>query len=322
MAKIPKESLRVGARMAAYGQTWAPAFAFTVMGPVPLGAELVLDFDKPDGSAWIVFRIGLGECGEGEPVAVDDGVTDEELRTRETGDFPFRIRLVSELEGVDEELLSGRYHVSEAGSRNFDTRHDWLLPIGTLAFEAADDEDAPTLEASVFLRGDVNTCDVGGYLFLNGKKLLSSDVRGEVEIASRRDLPSASGVLTERSVREFVLSFPLVKAYVSASDEDMVGWLDLSGAPGTYEVKVTRDHKLERVLGFTVGADGRLVVPGPIVPTNTGGYRIVCPADTPGKLDGDWDRAAAVPDAYYGNPGPPGNEADLSVFYPNFRADG
>lgn len=319
MARILKHTLFVRpAKMGSYSSGWGIDLKFVIAGAIPSGSQVICGFKKPDGSEWMTITIDVDEQGEDDMVACRGTALDDDLLLSEAGDFAFDLRLVSELEGVDDTLLTGTLPVLpvDGGSKpDFAPRVDWLLALGTVGVDVRGDSDAPKLEARAWLGGDVDTYQVGAYLFYEGKKIRSSEARGEADVEGWGDqvTTAAGGPLAKC----FSVTFPTVRGWMNGGYGDSDSWHLLAANPGSYEIKLTREKKLDRVIRFKIGADGRMESTGPVLRRADGGLDMRCPVEIKGKSDGAFDAAWAEANAFYGNPGEE-SDLDLAVMYEAF----
>jgi hypothetical protein len=318
-ARIVRQSLRLYPVAQTYGPTkWGPAFSFDLRGPVPSGSQVIVAFQKPDGSDWLTSTVDVNEQGDDAAVTCTGAIHEEELQTDETGAFGFSLKLVSELEGVDKLLGKGTLRIEKAarqGDRKaWRVRADARLASGTVQVDGLEsDPDAPVLTASVWL-GDTEEHQLAAYLFFNGKKLRSSE-KDEAEVSSALQLSDSDG---NGGAREFTVKFDTVRGFINGGWGDADSWHDLSKNPGKYEVKVAREKKLERVLAFEVGKDGKLVATGPVEPLGTGALRMHAKVATPGKHDVIDAALAAEP--WYGL-GPPAVDLGCDALYAGYQGN-
>lgn len=296
-------------KMGYYAEGWTPKFEFLLQGPTPAGGEMICEIKKPDNSAWLELRKEINETSEEETTRVDIASYENEHHTPDTGEFPFTIRLVSELDGVDEELFSGVLNVQQTDN-NYFVSHDWLLPAGRLWIDTYHDNDAPPLNASVWLKGNVDTYQLGAYLFYNGKRIYSTENRDHADIDSRREITTTSGSADENSYREFVAAFRVVKGYLNCEYADMSDWHILLQNPGEYEIKFALERKPVRSIKFSVGENGRITHAGPIAQNQSGVPAMTVDVTVTAKDETDFDRDALASQVFYGNPG---LESDLTT---------
>lgn len=290
------------AKRSAWDEGWGPAFSFELRGPIPSASQVIVSFCRPDGSDWLSVPFDTAECGEDGRTRVEGSAFEENLRTAETGSFPFSVRLVSELEGVDETLFSSTFAVEErpvsSGRMDYHSPCDWRLLHGSLWLDLGGDADAPVLVSALCLKNGAETWELEAYLFHNGKKVLSSETSGQIEISAARVFPAASGELDEVAVREFQFEFRAARGYIGAEYQDMDSWYDLSRNPGSYEIKVTRQKELVRILPFSVGEDGR-IVPGELLAEKDGTVQLLFPVKIAGTFDGPVQADTSA--AFYGH---------------------
>ncbi len=279
------------AQMGAYAKGWTPAFVLQLQGTVPSAAQLLAEVTGPGDQAWLALAFDVDESSD-ETFIKEWTLTAADAEVRDVGGgYRVKMRLVSELEGVDYELLDASFTV-EPEADGFVARMDHLLTRGALWLDLGD-EDAPRLNAAVWLANGAETHEIGAYLFFNGKKLMEAD-----DVSAGRELLLSTGAAGEHGVRELRFAFDKAKAWRNCEYGDMEGWHDLSLHPGDYEIKVTRAKKLDRSLKFSVGADGRLQKSGAVEPDAWRRWEMSVPVTVLGKADGNWD-AAAQPSAAF-----------------------
>ncbi len=73
--------------------SWVPRVSFELLGPVPGGSQWMVDFQMPDGKAWISYKCQTEELGDdvqGE-VKTPTSDDDEKKAITQTGLFPFKV---------------------------------------------------------------------------------------------------------------------------------------------------------------------------------------------------------------------------------------
>lgn len=297
-------------KMGYHTEGWTPKFEFLLQGPTPAGGTCICEVKKPDGSTWLQLTKEVDETSEEETTRVDLATYENEHHTTDTGEFSFAIRLVSELDGVDEMLFSGVLNVQPTDNDNYVVSHDWLLPVGKLWLDTYHDNDAPPLNASIWLKGEVDAYQLGAYLFHNGKRIYSTENRDHADIESRRNITTTNGNADENSYHEFSVGFRVVKGYLNCEYGDMTDWHILLQNPGEYEIKFALERKPVRSIKFSVGEDGRIAQAGPIMRNYYGVPTMTVDVLVTAKDESDFDRDALSSRAFYGNTGV---ESDLTT---------
>ncbi|MBS2020763.1 MAG: hypothetical protein JST92_00010 [Deltaproteobacteria bacterium] len=301
--RILLHSLNIRPIAQPYGpKGWGPSFSYTLRGQLPSGTQLFTHLDNPDGSEWLTLTNDVNEQGPDDFVNVSAATCDDGLTTDQVGAFPFRIRMVSELEGVDEVLYAGKLVIERTADWNerkqiFRARNDWQLGWGSVQIDLGSDLDAPRLHATMWAGGGAQSHQMAAYLFFNGKKLFSSEVREQIDVSTLLTAPHSDG---NGGCTEFAIEVKTARAYINGSYGDMDQWHDLSKHPGKYELKMTREKKLDRTLAFEIGADGKLVSTGFTEFALGTGARMHAPVKVVGKFDDGLDPAASPSAPWYG----------------------
>lgn len=295
MAAVIKHSLRASAGTFASfrPEGWHPRLQVTLVGPSPGAAELVWTTVKPDGSAWFERRVDAPELAEGQWATVDLQRWEDGGDLDEAGTVAFTLRVVSELDGIDELLHVGALTaVALDGEHRYALDHDWLLPVGLVALDAVDELDAPRLKVTAFFKGEVDASQVEAHCFHDGTRFApASDVEGRYAFTANDGAPVGA---------ELVATFDAVRGWNNLAHQGWGddGWHLLDAHDGAYEVKFVRDRKVARVVAFEV-ADGRLVAAGAVEPDRWVGPTLITGATVQGDLDGPWDEASSP---FYGDP--------------------
>lgn len=293
--------------------SWIPEIQFEVLGPIAGGEKIYVEFDMPDGKPWMKVNMRTPELETDvwENIKAD-GADDSALEKQAIlgeGVFPFRIRMKNPLSGTDATLFSGKFKVGTypldqnipdyKGKKDFFIDYDWHLPLAYVWLNPQSDENVPQLATQICLRGEVRSEKLEAYLFYNGKQIAkesaSNNARKQM-YTSAADEPSHRWQIWEftfASVRGFNKS-------ESANDYSQNFFLDKN--PGDYEIKVSRDNQLSRVIKFSVGKDGRIIDSGIARSANLGGVRMIFPAKISGTGDGQFNSEAWRMEALFYNP--------------------
>ncbi len=308
---IIKNSLLIQpSEMSPYSGGWTPRFRFLLQGPTPAGGEVIATVNRPDSSDWLTLTIAMNETEDGALTNCDMYSYEGDHHTTDTGDFSFTIRLVSELDGIDETLVSGVLNVEQIDEKSYHTNHDWLLPLGQLFIDTSYDADAPPLNASFWYKGGVDMYQLGAYLFYNGKRIYGTEDSSHATMESKRELTVANSKNYENDYKEISVNFRVVKGYRNCDYSNMDDWHLLIENPGEYEIKFTIERKPIRSIKFSVGDDGRIEQSGAIMLNQN--YVGVMNVDVTvtAKDETDFDRDTLSSKAYYGNAG---LESDLTI---------
>jgi len=308
-AHLIKHALRIGAsgNDGYHPEGWNPKLRATVMGPTPPGAELVWTMYKRDGSSWFEHSVPLPELADEEMHSASLQKWNSGTDITDEGRARFTLRIVNELDGIDELLHDGAFTISRRqGSNNiFGVDQSSLLTTGLVGFDVYDEHDAPKIRATVFLGGSVDAYEVEAHIFLDGNRFAkASDVGGGYDFTSN-DGQSLG--------REFIAEFDSVRGWNNLTSQ---GWGDsdwhlLDGHPGHYEIKFTRGGKVNRTMFFDV-EDGRIVKDELIEPDEAGRPCMWRITEIIGSFEGDVGEFPDAPRAY--------GDLDTSTF--DFSADG
>jgi hypothetical protein len=293
---------------------WTPQMRFRVNGPISEGAQITVEFTKPDGQAWLKFNCATGPVGANQWWQVTDCGEDlpEEILARETGLYGLKISLRDELAGKNEQLFAGKLKVgkffaggnqtSEKGHFGYYIDYDWWLPFGQVYAKEQEEgyeaEYAP-LAVALWFRGDVHG-EVSAHLFYGGR-----------EISNTKDTTKGTA-LSESLIATFDNSSYIWKkqnffftnafVYNNETENNHPNAFRLDKNPGEYEIKVLRKGSLVRTLKFTVGADGKIVDTGIAERNLLGNKRIIVPVQVTGDEDGAKpDLQAWRTSAFFGN---------------------
>jgi hypothetical protein len=295
-------------------RSWTPGIQFTVTGPIEPGSQLVAEFfdgKKP----WVSINLQTPELAAGAAADVVGGRNEvpEEQAIIGTGRYAFDIRLKNELTGGDVVLFKGTFAVDKFagnpeqkknGSYEYFVDQDFWLPYGALWLDA-NDPQAPTLRASVWLRGSFTPPNDVVYLLYEGKPICDSKSDERASGAAGPSFINSPGG-ESRTWHRAELSFNCARAFSTYPDDYGIHeppFHLLDKHPGAYVVKVMRAGKVIRALAFTVGADGKIADPGLTARAKLGGHRMLVPiqvlaeSEDGQKLDRDAWKAGI-----YGNP--------------------
>jgi hypothetical protein len=295
--------------------SWFPQVSFRVRGPIAGGSQFIVEYTKPDGSVWGQTQCPTEEIGADRWTGVvtprDSSTAAEKKYTTAVGTFGFKIRLKNELSGTNQVLYTGKFTVGKVSKSNgtpptknkydYVVNHDWTLPLGYLWFDR--DQVSTHFSATMWFKGDTNGADLSAYLFYKGKQIASTKEQGSAS-TTEKEVRTVDGAATDPAWRSWIITWFNIAdtALDPKNPNERLFYLDKN--PGEYEIKVLRKGTLCRTATFTVGADGKIVVPGvtqgadPMITTD----RIPIPVKVLGTTDGVWNKAAWPNDAFYGNP--------------------
>jgi hypothetical protein len=296
--------------------SWVPLIRFNHFYNNEKSLNYTVEYFNPDGSAWYSEKLEQGNSAADRTVRFESpspygGILDTKS-TAGTGIYSFKIT-DQDTKAV---LYQGKFKVGkfstssspqEKNKVDFFVEHDWLLPFGVIGFHHSLDEVGGMMpEVSVWLKGLVNADELEGRLFYKNQ-----------QIASTKDEKSASGV-SDYDERTTQFAPPFAPQNIWKRWQFQWGnfRFDNNGTfnrdyypkalyadknPGEYTVKIYRNGTQIRELGFTIGADGKFVVPAYTNQILMPYHRIILPVKIVGITE-KWDSAAWKTDAFYGNP--------------------
>jgi len=305
--------------------SWSPRITYRVVGPIPAGSQLAVEFALPSGKPWLKFNCDTKETKPGFWWETSCGVNTDDVKDEqasiETGAATFQITLKNELEGTNKTLFSGKFDVEKfhvgvvdlpkfKNNFSYYVNYDWNLPIGYIY--GYDNMDAkvgyPPSETEArfsfvtWFKGDPKTIDYAqyvAYLYYQGKVVADSaggDKFGstgcQTTIAASYESPNTY------CRRRFTVNATVWDKQPQYHTQDFPMYKN----PGEYEIKVLENGKLARTAKFTMGPNGRLVETGIGPQNNLGTGRIVVPVQVLGDQDGQWDRNAYKTKAFFVNP--------------------
>jgi hypothetical protein len=291
MTSVIKHTLRASAA-SPHSVGWRPRLAFQLGGPTPAGAELVWNTARPDGSPWFEHRVAVPQLGDGETTRIDLLRQEPDADLAEPGTAEFSLKLVSELEGVDQSLHEGSF-TTEAlpGEHRYAVDNDWMLGLALLNLDSVNEPDAPRFRVTVFVKGDVDVARLEAYCFHQGGRIATA-----LFIESRHSFTASDGSVVGH---EIVAEFDSVRGWNNLRASGWgAPWHLLDEHDGRYEVKLVRASKVARVLAFDVVA-GRIVAPAFVEPDPWSGATVVVDAEVQNDLDGEWSAEGAP--AFYGD---------------------
>jgi hypothetical protein len=307
MTSVIKHALRASATTSGgyRPEGWCPRIQVALRGPSPAGAELEWTVARPDGSPWFRHRAPVAELGETQATTIDLRMPSDGDDLDESGTIAFTLRLVSELDGVDEVLHDGSLSVIPLdGEHRYAVDNDWMLGLGLLCLDTVDEHDAPSLRATVYLKGDVDAYQLEAHCFIDGKRFATASLIESHHTFTAND---ASVV-----AKEFVAVFDDVRGWNNLSGSGWgEGWHLLDAHDGQYEVKLLQNARLTRRVAFAV-AGGRIVASSVVESDPWGGHVVFADALSAGEDEG---RSASRASAFYGDPATAAVWSDIDDVY-------
>ncbi|HEX8246813.1 MAG TPA: hypothetical protein VF599_01410 [Pyrinomonadaceae bacterium] len=277
---------------------WTPQMDFRVNGPISEGGQLVVEFAKPDGKAWLKFDCDSGAAGADGWWQVKNCGQDlpEEQLAREIGLYDLKISLKDELAGKNQQLFAGKVKVNKFFAGGVDPNgkqhfgyyvdYDWRLPIGQVytrePVEGYEEEFAP-LAASLWFRGDVQG-EVSAHLFYKGKEISNTKDTSKGTWLGETTISTFDDSKFNWKQQKFIFTNTLV--YNREEPDNHPESFRMDKNPGEYEIKVLRKGKLVRALKFSVGADGKIIDNGIARQNELGNSRMIVFATVTGDEEG------------------------------------
>lgn len=259
MVTVIKHELRATATM--FGsfrpEGWSPRITMVVRGPSPAGAVLTMTVAKPDGSPWFDHTVPLPQLSDGETSSVDLQRWADGVDIAEPGTVGFTVRLVSQLEGVDELLHDGSMTVEALdGEHRFAVNDDWRLTQALLCLDTNSEPDAPPLLTAAYVKGDPEVYRLEAHCFYDGERVATAST-----VTGRHTFTANDGAVVGHVV---FASFDEVRGWNNLADSGWGGdWHLLDAHDGRYEIKLVLENAVVGAIPFTV-ADGRIVASGAI----------------------------------------------------------
>ena len=279
------------------GTGWRPLIKFQFQGPVPSGSEWHVEFFHPNKTKWMTYVFEAKQVQAGDvgalPRPFDTHPT--ETTVKETGLFPFEIKIVSALSNLNETVYKGTFRVEKnppitKGDDDYYIVADWVMPEAQIYAKSQ-------LGVVVWMRYSQNqsTQDViVGHLFRDGAKI--GEEVGGGEGRSINDQGESHHPKIRYKQRYF--EFPLTQIHVPGDkvDED-----EAASGPKEYELKILRNNKLSRSIKFKTGAQYMLGKSGLVEPDANLGNVMMIPVTILGSDDGDYNKNAGA-ERFWGNP--------------------
>ncbi|MBC7899848.1 MAG: hypothetical protein H7070_07305 [Saprospiraceae bacterium] len=298
--------------------SWVPAIRFESFVNHKKTLNYAVEYFNPDGSAWYSEKLEDAGVKQFQSERPNGGVLDTKS-TVGTGLYSFKIRD----QETNEVIYQGKFKVGKFSTASrpqeknkfaFFVDHDWLMPFGTVGFREDFDEigytEMPVV--SVWLKGyGVTAGELEGRLFFQGR-----------QIASTKEIDEKSGRIGgpsdfDERAPEFAASHSPLNYWKRWQfqwesfrfDNDGSGFKRESFKkvhyadknPGDYVVKIYRNDTQIREMNFSIGPDGRLVVPAYTNHIFMLYHTIVLPVKVIGTSE-KWNTTSWKTDALYGNP--------------------
>jgi hypothetical protein len=296
--------------------SWVPQIRFNQYYNEEKQLNYTVEYFNPDGSLW--YSEKLESSGRNadrtvlyqSPSPYSTGILDSKT-TNGTGVYSFKITN----QDTREVLFQGKFKVGKvsraysAQDKNkfdFYVEHDWLMPFAMLGFHhSLDKVGGMTPEVSVWLKGPVEASELEGRVFYKGQQITSTkdaEGGGAADYDERRS-EYAPAFAPDKMWKRWEFSWENFRFDNNGTfnRENFPKAFYADKNPGDYTVKIYRNGTQIRELGFTVGADGRFVVPAYSNQIPLPYYRLILPVKVIGTGE-KWDASVWKTDAFYGNP--------------------
>lgn len=296
--------------------SWVPVIRFDHYYNNEKLLNYTVEYFNPDGSAW--FSETLKQSSR---IAADDTVLFESLEPVSAGIFNskstagigvYSFKITNQ--DTKEILYQGKFKVGKYSRANrpdeknktgFYVEHDWLLPFGMLGFHHSLDNIGGMMPlVSFWLKGDISNSELEGRVFYQGKQVASTmDGDGSgVSDYDERMSDSAPAWAPDKKWKRYQFQWNNLRVDNNGgfNRDDYPNALYTDKNPGEYTVKIYRNGTQIREMNFTVGADGKFVVPAYSNQIPLPFYRIILPVKVMGTEK--WDVNNWKTEAFYGNP--------------------
>ncbi len=293
--------------------SWIPMIKFNQFYNNDKQLNYTVEYFNSDGSLWFSenleqFRgiIGAVSFSSSNPY--------ERLKTKSTaatGVYSFKITS----QDTKEVIYQGKFKVSKfsTGQRtdeknkfDFFVEHDWLLPFGMITFDTENFELGGMLAAvSIWLKGPLKADELEGRIFYQGQQIkLAQDniYKDKVIDFDERTTEFAAPFAPNNTWKrwQFYWYNFLLDNNGTFRRENFPDAFYFDKNPGEYTVKIYRSGAQIRELSFSVGADGKIVVPAYSTQIPLPHNRVILPVKIIGAEK--WDSLSWKTDAFYGNP--------------------
>lgn len=298
--------------------SWIPMIRFSQFYDNEKPLNYTVEYFNSDGSAWFSENLEQGIKAADRTISFKSSNPYERLKTKSTvgtGIYSFKITD----RDTKEVLYQGKFEVGkfstatrsqEKNKFDFFVEHDWLLPFGMVGFDHGDLEiGGIPVEVSVWLKGMVKADELEGRVFYKGQQinLAQDEINKNVAVDyDERTTEFAAPFAPQNTWKRWLFRWHNFRFDNNGSFQrntyPNAFYADKN--PGEYTVKIYRNGIQIRELGFSIGADGKFIVPDYSNQIPLPYYRIILPVKVLGPEK--WDAASWKTEAFYGNP--------LSVF--------
>ena len=294
--------------------SWVPLIRFKQFYNEEKVLNYTVEYFTPTGAPWYSEKLETwGRNADRtvmyqSPSPYETGVIDKQT-TNGTGVYSFRITN----QDTKEVLYQGKFKVGKINSSyegrdknkfDFYVEHDWLLPFAEIGFHHSLDEvGAMSPELSVWLKGPVEAGELEARVFYKGQQVATTKDAGGAGVEEERLTDHTAAFAPDKAWKRWQFSWRsfLFDNNGSYNPENFPNAFFADRNPGDYTVKIYRAGVQIREVAFTIGADGRFVVPAYANQIPLPYYRIVLPVKFVGGAE-KWDTSVWKTDAFYGNP--------------------
>jgi hypothetical protein len=293
--------------------SWVPRIRFDHFYNNEKALNYTVDYFNPDGSPWYSEKLEQDRQSAERTVLFQSpspyaGILATKSTTG-TGVYSFKITD----QETKEVLYQGKFKVGKFSRANrpdeknkfdFFVDHDWLMPFAMIGFHhSLDQTGAMPLLVSVWLKGTVSASDLEGRVFYKGQQIgTTKDGGGPSDYDER-----ASGFAAAYAPQNFWKRWQFEWRNFLFDNNGTFNHDNFPNAhfadknPGEYVVKIYRNGEQIRELSFTIGADGRMVVPAYMSQVFLPYHRLVLPVKVLGTGE-KWNATVWKTEAFYANP--------------------
>jgi hypothetical protein len=292
--------------------SWVPLLRFKQFYNNERQLNYTVDYFNPDGSLWYSEKLEQGNSAADRTVMFQSPNPYDVLNkksTDATGIYGFKITD----QDTRQALFQGKFKVGkfsrayrpqEKNKFGFYVEQDWLLPFGMIGFHHSDIEIGGVMpEVSVWLNGLIEASELEGRLFYKGAQIATTKEKGGVSDYDERAADYAAAFAPNQIWKRWLFQWERFRidnhGRYNPDYYPNAHYFDKN--PGDYLVKIYRNGTEIRELSFSVGADGRFVVPAYTKQVFLPYHRFLLPV----KVISITEKSNALAwktDAFYGNP--------------------
>ncbi|MGD9562393.1 MAG: hypothetical protein AB7F88_10495 [Pyrinomonadaceae bacterium] len=294
--------------------SWVPKLRFSHFFDNGRKLNYTVEYFNPDGSAWYSEKLEQSSRIAGDRTVLFEspspwgGVIDTKS-TAAVGVFGFKITD----DDSKEVLFQGKFKVGKFGTTynprekhkaGFYVDHDWLMAFGRIGFHHSVSEiGGMPLLVSFWFKEPVEAAELEARVFFKGNQIATTaNNGGGVGSFEERYADAAPAFAADKVWKRWQFQWTnfLVDSNGTFNRANFPEAFFADKNPGEYTVKVYRAGAQVRELTFTVGADGKFVVPAYSSQVFMPYYRLLFPVKTAGAEK--FNANAYKTEAFYGNP--------------------